>query len=148
MRTLRFFLMSAVLLATAAACSDSDDGTTADPLSGTWRITQIQVSQQQLVQIAPSNENILITFESGGTFNGQTSVNQFSGRYELNGTTLTMLEFTTTEVADTQFATAFYNAIAEAQVPDQTFAQFGFSFDNQDLIMVFGNSGSMTLEPQ
>ena len=130
------------------SCSDSDDSSDANPVSGSWRVTSIQVSQQQLTQFAPSGEDIIITFNLGTDFSGGTSVNQFSGRYELDGTTLTMLEFTTTEAADTQFGGAFYEAITEAQVPNETFAQFGYSFDNQDLILVFGNSGRMTLERQ
>ena len=109
---------------------------------------EIQVSQQQLTQFPPADEAILISFNEGGEFTGETTVNQFSGRYNLDGSTLTMLEFTTTEVADTQFAAAFYNAIAEAQVPNETFAQFGYSFDSLNLILVFGNSGRMVLEAQ
>ncbi len=131
-----------------ASCSDSDDSSDANPVSGSWRVTSIQVSQQQLTQFAPSDEDIILTFNLGTDFSGETSVNQFGGRYELDGSTLTMLEFSTTEVADTQFAGAFYEAIAEAQVPNETFAQFGYNFDSLDLIMVFGNSGQMTLEQQ
>lgn len=133
---------------TLISCSDSDDGTNENPVVGSWRITVIRVSEQQLTQFAPADEDIIITFNSGADFTGTTSVNQFSGRYELEGTTLTMLEFTTTEIADTQFAGAFYESITEAQVPNETFAQFGYSFDNLDLILVFGNSGQMVLEKQ
>ena len=132
----------------ATSCSDSDDNSMNNPLMGSWRITAIQVSQQQLELFAPENEDIIISFDSGNDFTGQTTVNQFSGRYELDGNTMTMLEFSSTSAADTQFAGAFYNAITEAQVPNETFAQFGYSFDSQDLILVFGNSGRMTLEKQ
>lgn len=148
MRRTLCILFVTSLVALLTSCSDSDDGSVENPVSGSWRVTSIQVSQQQLTQFAPSDEDITITFNLGVDFSGETSVNQFGGRYELDGNTLTMLEFSTTEVADTQFAGAFYEAIAEAQVPNETFAQFGYSFDNLDLILVFGNSGQMTLEKQ
>lgn len=134
----------AVLFCTIA-CSDSDDSND-NPISGKWRITSIKVSQETLAQLSPTDENIVIAFNAGSSFSGNTSSNQFSGRYELDGSTITMLEFTTTEAGDTQFGMAFYDAITAAQVPNQTFAQFGYSFDGQDLILVFGNSGEMILE--
>ncbi|MEM8927013.1 MAG: META domain-containing protein [Bacteroidota bacterium] len=146
-RTLCILFVTSLAIA-LISCNDSDDDSGQNPVFGSWRVTAIQVSQEQLTQFAPSDEDIIITFNSGSDFSGETSVNQFGGRYELDGTTLTMLEFSTTEVADTQFAGAFYEAIAEAQVPNETFAQFGYSFDSLDLILVFGNSGQMTLEQQ
>lgn len=146
-RTLCILLMTA-FIAGFQSCNSDDDGSGDNPVFGTWRITEVQVSQQQLTQFAPADEDILISFNEGGNFTGETSVNQLSGRYDLDGTTLTMLEFTTTEVADTPFAAAFYNAIAASQVPNETFAQFGYSFESLNLILVFGNSGRMILEKQ
>ena len=147
MRRTLFTLLFLGITCLWISCDNSDDTTTQDsPVVGNWRITAIQVSQQELTQFSPADEVINIELLPAGTFSGATSANQFSGRYELNGTTLTMLEFTTTEAADTPFAGAFYDAIIEAQIPMETFAQFSFSFENQDLILVFGNSGQMTLE--
>ena len=126
------------------SCSSSDD--TADsPIVGNWRISSIKVSNATLNQLSPDNEDITMDFGSSD-FMGSTSVNQFSGTYEIENTTLTMLSFVTTEVADTQFGTAFYAAITAAQVPNTTFAQFGFSFDSGDLILTFGDGGQMILE--
>ncbi len=127
------------------SCSNSDDNGES-PINGSWRISSIKISSAILNQQASANENILIDFQSNGDFDGSTSVNQFGGRFETESTTLTMLEFTTTEVVDTQFGTAFYAAITAAQVPNTTFAQFGFSFDSGDLILSFGNGGEMLLE--
>jgi len=146
-RTLCTLLLTTFLIG-LQSCSTDDDENTDNPVSGTWRITEIQVSQQQLNQLSPSEEVISMTFNEDDSFTGETMVNQFGGRYELDGGTLTMLEFSTTSAADTQFAAAFYNAITEAQVPDERFAQFGYSFDSLDLILVFGNSGRMVLEKQ
>lgn len=139
------FLMSSTLF---LSCDDNDNPGIEDPILGTWRILTITVSQQQLPQQSPPEENITITFGSDSNFSGSTSVNQFSGRYELDDATVTMLEFSTTEVADTQFATAFYDAISEAIVPNSTMAPFDYSFDGQNMILVFGNSGQMVLEGQ
>jgi len=147
-RTLCILLVMGLTVGSTTSCSDSDDDSMESPVVGSWRVTAIQVSQQQLELFAPSNEDITISFNAASDFTGATTVNQFGGRYELDGSTMTMLEFSTTSAADTQFAGAFYNAIAEAQVPNETFAQFGYSFDSQDLILVFGNSGQMTLEKQ
>ena len=148
MRRTLFMLLVMSLSIGITSCDSSDDNASDNPVSGSWRITAIQVSQQQLTQFSPSDESIVITFNSGTDFTGETSANQFGGRYELDGNTLTMLEFFTTEVADTQYGRAFYESISEARVPNETFAQFGYSFDSQDLILVFGNSGEMTLEKQ
>ncbi len=142
------YIFSWVTLCLLVVNCDSSDDTTNNPLSGQWRIVSIKVSEETLTQRSPSEERILITFATDGNFSGNTSVNQFSGRYELEGATVTLLEFTTTEVADTTFGTAFYEAITTAIVPDQTFAQFGFSFESQDLILIFGNSGEMVLEQE
>ena len=140
----RYFFCLVTLGLLLVSCNSSDD-TSENPLLGQWRIITIKVSEETLTQRSPDQEQILITFNEDGNFSGSTSVNQFSGRYELENTTLTLLEFTTTEALDTTFGTAFYDAITEAIVPDRTFAQFGFSFDSQDLILVFGNSGEMML---
>lgn len=145
-RTLFIGLLLSFLICTMA-CGDSDDSND-NPISGEWRITSIKVSQETLAQRSPEEELILVTFNSGGSFTGSTSSNQFSGRYEVDGNTITMLEFTTTEAGDTQYGLAFYEAITAAQVPNQTFAQFGYSLNGTDLILVFGNSGEMILEKQ
>ncbi|MEM1340389.1 MAG: META domain-containing protein [Bacteroidota bacterium] len=137
-----------VLVGLLAVSCDSSDDATSNPVLGTWRIVSIKVSDQTLTQRSPSDERITITFNEDNNFSGSTSVNQFNGRYELENTTLTLLEFTTTEVLDTTFGTVFYEAIAEAIVPDRTFAQFGSSFDSENLILVFGNSGEMILEQE
>lgn len=146
-RALCILILTTVLIANQS-CSSDDGASNESPVNGTWRVTEVQVSQQQLTQFTPSDENVLLTFTNTDTFSGQTMVNQFSGRYELDGSTMTMLEFSTTSAADTQFAGAFYNAISEAQVPNETFAQFGYGFENQNLVLIFGNSGRMILELQ
>ncbi len=145
LRVTQYFLGIVVLLSAFVACDDTDD-TAENPVSGEWRIVSIKVSEQVLTQRSPSDERITVVFNANGSFSGNTSVNQFDGNYELENTTLTLLDFTTTEVADTTFGTAFYESITAAIVPDRTFAQFGFSFDSQDLRLVFGNSGEMLLE--
>lgn len=142
-RTLQFLMLLYCLI--LVSCSDSDD--TADsPIAGNWRIASIKVSNATLIQTAPSEENITVDFQSGGNYTGNTTVNQFEGTFETENTTLTLLSFSTTEVADTQFGTAFYAAITEAQVPNTTFAQFAFQFDSGDLILTFGDGGEMVLE--
>jgi hypothetical protein len=148
-RTLNYFLILTAVVAVAVSCNDSDDGANDDSaVLGTWRIIEVKISDQALTQRSPNDEIITITFENGGSYEGSTSANTFSGRYEVNGATLTLLEFETTEAADTAFAGVFYGAIEEAIVPSSTQAQFGFSFDSRDMILVFGSQGEMLLEAQ
>lgn len=137
------------LFCMVVSCSDTEnDIQNENPLFGTWRISAVKVSDATLTQQAPNGENILISFEEGGAFNGNTSSNTFEGRYELQGNTLTMTEFTSTEVADTPFAGAFYDAITEAIVPNTTYAQFGYSFEGSTMDFIFGSEGFMTLQSQ
>ena len=128
------------------SCSDSDDSSSEASLAGNWRVVSIKVSNATLVQQAPDNEDIVINFSANGDFTGSTSVNQFSGTYETISDTMTMLSFQTTEVADTRLGTAFYTSITNAQVPNTTFAQFGFSFDSGNLILFYGDGGEMVLQ--
>jgi len=134
-----------LILLLLASCNE-DEAPAQTPVEGTWRITAIKVSNASLRQLTPDNEILTIDFQADGTFTGSTSVNQFSGTYRLENTTLTMMSFTTTEVADTTFGTAFYAAITEAQVPDRTFAQFSFLLESGDLLMTFGDGGEFVLE--
>ena len=148
-QTLNYFLTTFLLLAVCIACDNSsDDSQPNNPLFATWRISAVKVSDATLTQQAPNGEDILISFEEDGTFSGTTSANSFQGRYELQGNTLTMTEFFSTEVADTPFAGAFYESITEAQVPDTTYAQFGYSFEGNVMTVIFGSEGFMTLQAQ
>jgi len=136
-----FFLQGMI-----TSCSEDNDPAE-NNLIGQWRITSVQVSSASLTQFSPESETIRIVFDENGEYSGNTTVNEFSGRYQIDGiNTLTLLEFVTTEVSDTQFATAFYGAISEAILPDATFAQLGFSFDGGMLTLTFGNGGQMILE--
>ncbi len=150
-RTLKKLLILTFISCAISACSDSDNEETPvdSPVSGTWRVTSVKVSQSALTLPAPNGENILISFENDGTFSGSTGANTFNGRYELVGeNTLAMLEFTSTEVADTSFAGIFYDAIEAAILPNSTTAQFGYSFDGNVMTLVFGAEGLMTLQEQ
>lgn len=150
-RTLRKFMILTLIACAISACSESDNEETPvdSPVSGTWRVTSVKVSQSALTQPAPNGEDILVSFENDGTFSGSTGANTFSGRYELVGAnTLAMLEFTSTEVADTSFAGIFYDAIEAAILPNSTTAQFGYSFDGSIMNLVFGAEGLMTLQAQ
>ena len=145
-RTLKVIVFVALIIGTIISCSDSDDSSSESPLNGNWRVVSIKVSNATLAQQAPDNEDIVINFSADGEFTGSTSVNQFSGTYETISDSLTMLSFETTEVADTRLGTAFYTSITNAQVPNTTFAQFGFAFDSGNLILFFGDGGEMVLE--
>ena len=145
-KALEYLFACTIVISANIACSDSENEAQASPVLGSWRVQEVKISDETLTQRAPSDEDIVITFEEGGSFTGSTSANTFGGRYELEGTTLTMTGFSSTEVADTPFAGVFFDAVAEAIVPNTTYAQFGFTFDSQDMVLVFGNAGQMVLE--
>ena len=140
-----FVILCLSLQAAIISCSE-DDGVAQNAFIGQWRVTSAQLSNA-LEQFSPDEETIRWVFETNESYTGNTTVNQFSGRYRLDGSnTLTLLEFQTTEVADTQFATAFYSAISEAIVPETTFAQLGYSFTENTLTLTFGDGGRLVLE--
>lgn len=145
-KVFKIVLICAMVVFANMSCSDSENEPQASPVLGSWRVEEVKISDETLTQRAPSDEDIIITFEEGGSFTGTTSANTFGGRFELEGTTLTMTEFSSTEVADTPFAGVFFDAVAEAIVPNTTYAQFGFSFESQDMVLIFGNSGQMKLQ--
>lgn len=142
-RTLK--LCCFIMLLVFVSCSE-DEAPVQTPVGGNWRITEIKVSNAILTQRTLDNERVTLNFEDDGTFTGSTSVNQFSGTYEVENTTLTMLSFSSTEVLDTNFGAAFFAAITEAQVPNTTFAQFAFQLDSGNLLLSFGDGGQMILE--
>ena len=123
-------LLGALLLCFIYSCNDDPSINTDQGLLGSWQVTAIHNSSPSGPTIGPGpEEEITITFMSDGTFTGTTSVNTFNGRYVIEIPTLTLLEFTTTEVLDTAFGTAFYGAIANAIVPNETFARFEYVQD-------------------
>lgn len=144
-RTLCILLLT--VAASLSSCNNSDDVSSDNSLiSGTWRVLEVKITDQAQTQRSPNEEIITIRFNEGESFTGSTSVNSFNGRYQTNQSTLSMLEFSTTEVADTSFAGAFYNAISAAIVSGSTQASFQFRLDSEDLILVFGAQGEMRLQ--
>lgn len=142
-------LLSLLILVIAISCNDTnDDNAPRAPFSGNWKVVAIQLPEEQTPFNAPANESIIISFISSDRFSGETEKNQFQGRYEFNDSIFTMLDFSTTEFDDMSFAVAFYDAITLAQIPDQSFVEFTYSFNGPVLILRFADSGQMTLEKQ
>lgn len=139
--------LALTVIAFISCSSDADDNGQNSVLLGSWQVTSIKVSSEHLVQQPPNGEVLTISFQGNGEFSGNTANNVFGGRYEIKGMTMTMLEFTTTEVADTPFAGVFYEAITAAIVDGTTRAQFDLELSSENqLTFSFGDSGSMTLE--
>ncbi len=138
-------LASAVLL--GVRCDDSDDSQN-NFVTGNWRIMSVSLSGQSTGLQTPDAEIISISFQNSERYSGTTSANTFGGNYELTGGILTLTSFTTTEVADTPFAGAFYEAISAAIVPNTTYAEFDFSVAADTLMLNFSDSGVMRLQRQ
>ncbi|KQC30475.1 hypothetical protein AAY42_11790 [Flagellimonas eckloniae] len=134
-------------LGSCGAKEESNIGDNNSAILGTWKITSIKVSSASLTQRPPTGEAISISFLEDGAFNGSTPNNTFNGLYGFEGTnTLTIIEFGATEAEDTTYGQAFFNAVEAATVSELESTQFGYSFESQDLILVFGDSGEMVLE--
>lgn len=145
MQALRYSLLLIVVSFFLGSCAEDNDLST-NPLTGSWRIVMVQNGGGAQEVFSPETEVIEMVFSDNGQFSGATSVNQFSGRFEASNGIMTMLEFTTTEVADTTFAAAFYNAIGEAQLPNTTFAIFSMILNGDALELGFGDEGRLSLE--
>ncbi|WP_343487045.1 META domain-containing protein [Allomuricauda sp. d1] len=147
-RLIGLFSLFVVVLCFISCSTDADEiENNSNALSGSWQVMTVQVSSDEFTQEAPNGEVIEITFANDGRFTGSTSNNTFGGRYELDGMVLTMLEFTTTEVADTPYAGIFYDAIEAAILPGTTRAQFDFELSEAGtLTLRFSDSGVMALQ--
>lgn len=141
-------LFALVVCICLGGCSSEDENSTLNSaFLGTWEITSIQVSSASLTQRPPTGEVISISFLADGAFNGSTPNNTFNGLYGFEGTnTLMITEYSATDAEDTTYGQAFFNALDEAAVPELESTLFGYSFESQDLILVFGDSGEMVLE--
>ena len=145
-RSIVLVLCCTLLQTIMSSCSE-DGNPAQDTLVGQWRLTSVQVSNATSNQFATEEETIRWVFEINGDYIGNTTVNQFSGRYRLDASnTVTLLEFQTTEVADTQLGNAFYAAITEAIVSDTTFAQLRYTLTGNTLTLTFGDGGRLVLE--
>ncbi|MEM9648161.1 MAG: META domain-containing protein [Bacteroidota bacterium] len=125
MRVCLFLLVLGIWL---VSCDDDSDTAANQNIAGDWHITAIHNSSPSGPTLGPNpNEIVAISFQENGAFNGTTSVNTFNGRFSVNGETLFITEMVTTEVADTPFGNAFYEALDESRDGTSATSQFGLS---------------------
>ncbi len=89
----RLFLLALPFALVAAACSSGDDAT---PSDHAWQLTQISGPDGTMTTLTTGSAPTLV-FEDG-TAAGNASCNQYSGSYELDGSSLTFGPFISTEM--------------------------------------------------
>ena len=132
------------------ACAGDDVDVDNQQIIGEWHIVGIHNFSPTGPTLGPlTGEIISIVFFQNGTFEGTTSANTFSGEFSTSNTTLVIEEMTTTEVADTLFGQAFYEAFEEARSMDTGFSGFELSFqDGNRLNLEYQNFKFLGLQKQ
>ncbi|WP_420401590.1 META domain-containing protein [Flagellimonas sp.] len=117
------------------ACTGDDVDVDNQKIIGEWQVTAIHNSSPSGPTLGPlTGEIISIIFFQNGTFEGTTSANTFGGEFSATDTTLFIEEMITTEVADTVFGQAFYEAFEGSRSTDTGFSEFELSFQDGNLL--------------
>ena len=132
------------------ACTGDDVDVNNQKIIGEWQVTAIHNSSPSGPTLGPlTGEIISIIFFPNGTFEGTTSANTFGGEFSATDTTLFIEEMITTEVADTMFGQAFYEAFEGSRGTDTGFSEFELSFqDGNRLNLEYQNFKFLGLQKQ
>jgi len=146
---LNFIAVLLMLLLNLGCSTDSEDITNTEIL-GEWNIVAIHNSSPSGPTIGPnSGEIISIRFSQNGDFNGTTSANTYGGGYSTSATVLFIKEMITTEVADTTFGQAFYEAFNESRNTETKFSEFEINLqDENTLTLEYQDFKFLTLQKQ
>ncbi|WGH74637.1 hypothetical protein P8625_11120 [Tenacibaculum tangerinum] len=105
-----------ILLLALISCNEDETKSQETIILGNWKLTSI-VNESNGSILVPndflnSNE-ITITFNQELDFTGNTVINNFSGNYSINQKEelLTFLNFSTTEVNETEWGNLFYQSL-------------------------------------
>ncbi len=142
------YVFMALLCILFSGCNDDDSNFNQNTI-GQWSIMAINLSDSPLgpVETPEDGEMISITFQPDGNFSGNTSVNTFGGKSTTNGMNLFINELVTTEVADTPFGQAFYQAIYRSSGQNEGPSEFEIIVVNDNIInLVFNEFRFLSLE--
>ena len=116
-------------------CSDDDDFIVNRSILGEWQVVGIlNTSPTGPILAPPDGEVISITFTQSKSFSGTTSVNSFGGRFRTSGDTLIFDEMVSTEVAETTFGLAFYDAFYNTGNSDTGLTSFEIAVQDENTL--------------
>ncbi len=147
------FLNLLVVLLTALlslGCSTDSENRNNTEILGEWNVVAIHNSSPSGPTLGPnSGEVISIRFGKNGDFSGTTSANSFGGQYDTSRTLLFIEEMTTTEVADTNYGQAFYEAFNESRNTETKFSEFEIKVQDENTVhLEYQSFKFLTLQKQ
>lgn len=145
--TITCFLFSLIF-----SCNNDSETIENQNILGTWHVVAIHSSSPTGPTLGPNTEEgevISIIFPSNGEFMGTTSANSFGGRSSSTENKLFIQEMVTTEVADTSFGQAFYEAFNESINSETGFSEFEITIQDEDMLNLEHNGFKfLTLQKQ
>lgn len=116
-------------------CNDDDDLIVNPSILGEWQVVGIlNTSPTGPILAPPEGEVISITFTASKSFSGTTSVNSFGGRFRTSDDTLIFDEMVSTEVAETAFGLAFYDAFYDTDNSDTGLTSFEIAIQDENTV--------------
>ncbi len=143
-----FFMISPLLFLLVGAFSCSDDNSTAlqSNLLGTWELIRYEDrSTNTMVNPPTGTDPIVITFMES-KFEGDTGRNTFLGDYTTESKMLVLLEYGTTEIAESEWGGMFADAIVSAYNSDDENYRMPFSIEGNTLKIHYEASKFMQFE--
>ena len=92
------------------ACRKSNSNSGNNGILGSWKLIKVydKSTATTIYPPAGSNKDIVITFQSGNSFNGNTLVNTFSdGTFTINGNQIAFVNFSMTKAGEDKLGESF-----------------------------------------
>ncbi|KQC30474.1 hypothetical protein [Flagellimonas eckloniae] len=125
--------VACLLFSLIFSCNNDSETIENQIILGTWHVVAIHSSSPTGLTLGPNTEEVIsIIFPRNGEFMGTTSVNSFGGRSSSTENMLFIEEMVTTEVADTSFGQAFYDAFNESINSETGFSEFEIAVQDED----------------
>lgn len=140
-----FYFVSILLI---MGCSNDDDNNSVqgnDSIIGEWELMYYFESNNQ--DLPPDGEAPVIISFTTDNFNGNTSVNTFLGTYLSENTDLTFLEFSTTEVNETEWGNRFYDSVNQSYNTSNQNYEMAYEVVEGNLIIEYIPNQFMFLSP-
>jgi hypothetical protein len=133
MRYILKISMLLFVLVSVTSCNDVDSINKEVDLLGTWELKQYyNKSTDTFVNVPDNADPVVITFKEG-IFEGNTGRNTFFGDYITESDVLLLLEYATTEVAESEWGGKFADTIVSTYNSSNKQYQMLFSVDGNTL---------------
>ncbi len=121
------------VLANVVSCSNNDSINKPVNLYGSWELKQYQDKTTGASITAPDNAEIIVITFKETKFEGNTGRNSFSGNYITESGVLFLLEYSTTEVAESEWGGKFTDTIVSTYNSRDKRYQMPFSIEGNIL---------------